>query len=226
MDPTNLQDVKKFFESYKKAKPSKSSELYILGYLSHSKLSGYDIYKLISKTADTGGAWLKLNKATVYNTLNRMKDEGLIEIAETLREKKRPIKDIYRITDSGKDLLRQLVLQDLQNLPVMLINFTPALFFSQVLSSEELHDALNDKIEQVKFIIGFYKNVSRISQGAFTDLIVENKIDTYEAMLKYLKKVLKLVEQTPMDDLIKIDGLDSKARKRSVKKFFPNNKEE
>lgn len=220
MDPKNIEDIKTFFGSYKEAKPSKASELFILGYLSHKDMSGYDIFKFIEKTADTGGTWYKMNKATVYNTLNRMSQDGLIEITKTVRDSKRPIKDIYRITDHGKEFLKELVLNDLHNPPIILINFIPALFFSRVISTDELKDALKIKIEQISFIIELNKNISKMSLGTISELFIESRIEMYGALLKYLKKVMKLAESKPIEELILIKDLDRESAKAKIEKHF------
>ncbi len=220
MDPNNIEDVKKFVKMYKEIKPSKASELYILGLLSHMNLSGYDIFKLIEKTADTSGGLVRVNKATVYNTLNRMEKDGLIVIVETVQDPKRPPKSIYDLTDDGKNYLKQLVLQDFQNPPFILANFVPALFFSSVLTQEELKDILTTKIEQVEFIIEVNKNVAKMDLGDFSNSFIIFKTDMYRSLLDYLKNLLKLAETKPLDKLFVIKALTPEKATAELEKHF------
>ena len=69
-------DLYEFEQAYKTAKPLKVPKRYILGFLSLKDLSGYEIYKLIASKGERVGSWLKLNKTTTYNTINRLAKEG------------------------------------------------------------------------------------------------------------------------------------------------------
>jgi DNA-binding PadR family transcriptional regulator len=220
MDPNNIEDVKKFVKSYKDIKPSKASELYILGLLSHMNLGGYDIFKLIEKTADTSGGLVRVNKATVYNTLNRMEKDRLIEIVKTIKDPKRPPKSIYSIADKGKEYLKELVLQDFSNPPFILVNFVPALFFSRVLSKEELKEVIATKIEQVEFITEVNKNVAKMDLGDFSNSFMIFKNDMYRSLLDYLKNLLKLVETKPLDKLFAIKALTPEKAVAEFEKHF------
>ena len=224
MDPKDIDDVKKFIDLYKNAKPAKYSELFILGYLSFQDMSGYDIYKLIKKTADAGGSWYRLNKATTYNTLNRMNKDGFIEIVKTITDGKKPPKDIYSITDQGQKYLKEMVYSELKNPPLILINFLPALTFSKVLTNNELKEVIKIKIEQIEFILGLLKLSSRISPGTITELIIESRTAIYNSLLKLLKKMLKVLDEKPIEEFMKVQEFDGEKVKHSFMKV--SNKEE
>jgi DNA-binding PadR family transcriptional regulator len=220
MDPNNIQDVKKFINSYKEIKTSKVSELYILGLLSHMNLSGYDIFKLVEKTADTSGGWVSVNKATVYNTLNRFEKDGLIEIVETVQDPKRPPKSIYGIADKGKIYLKDLVLQDFENPPFILVNFIPALFFSGDLTKDELINIISTKIDQVEFIVQANENISKMDLGDFSNSFMIFKIDMYKSLLDYLKDLLELIKTKPLEQLFVIRALTPEKAVQEFQKHF------
>jgi len=220
MDPSNIEDVKKFVKQYKDLRPSKASELYILGLLSHMNLGGYDIFKLIEKTADTSGGLVRVNKATVYNTLNRMEKDGIIKIVKTIQDPKRPPKSIYSLDEKGKQYLKELVLQDFSNPPFILVNFVPALFFAKVLTKTELEKAIKTKIEQVEFIVEVNKNVSKMDLGDFSNSFLIFKIDMYESLLDYLKDLQKLIQTKPKDELFAIRALTPEKAVAEFEKHF------
>jgi DNA-binding PadR family transcriptional regulator len=154
-----------------------------------------------------------------------MEKDGLIEIVETIQDPKRPPKSIFDLTDGGKNYLKQLVLQDFQNPPFILVNFVPALFFSSVLTQDELIEVLVTKIEQLEFIIEVNKNVAKMDLGDFSNSFIVFKTDMYRSLLDYLKNLLKLAQTKPIDELLAIKALTPEKALSEASKHFKEGSE-
>lgn len=76
--------------------------LYILHSLDDEPKTGYDLIKEIEEK--TEGHWVP-SKGTLYPMLRKMEEEGLIRISETGARSK----NIYDITDEGRDLLEEII---------------------------------------------------------------------------------------------------------------------
>lgn len=213
-------DLDKMIEFYKKAKPLKVSELYVLGILSLKASSGYDIYRLISQKSEGVGQWLKLNKATTYNTINRLCDDGLIEVKEVVQDTKRPTKSIYQLTSKGKDYLRQMILDDLMGPPWIFVNFTLPLRFCKVLTKKELLEVIQHNIQQIETILKFSKlTYGKFFSGTILELMQENVIKLYEAELDFLKKLQGVLNKKSVNDLYRINEFDIDEILEKVKKL-------
>lgn len=213
-------NLEKFADTYKKAKPLKVTELYILGMLAYKDSSGYDIYRLIAKKSEGVGAWLKLNKATIYNTLARMTQDRLIEVSQIVQDIKRPTKSIYRLRPKGREYLRNMLLEDLHGPPWVFVNFTLPLRFSKVLSKKELKEIVQQKIEQVELFLQFNKmTYGEFFSGTILELMQENQIRIFEVQLEFLNKLQKELDKKSVNELFKIDEFDIDKIMAKVKKL-------
>ena len=80
---------------------------------------------------------VKLRGGSVYDTVERLLRDGLIETVETSREGRRPERTVYAITDAGRDELRAW-LADLLSHPVNEYpQFTAALAFVLVMGDAQ-----------------------------------------------------------------------------------------
>lgn len=155
----------------------------ILGILSISPMSGYDIKKFIE--ISIGYFWNE-NFGHIYPVLKRLKSEGLvtkhIEEADL-----RPNRNVYTITDKGKETLSQWLSEDPQNTPYrdeMLFK----LFFGVNVSVEEnIRRILTEK----------EKNIKRLKEFDLIEEDLRNSIESKDCKvdanrLKYqLMTVLK-----------------------------------
>ncbi len=89
-----------------------SIRLIILGLLMESNRHPYEIRQTI-KTRN----WhltFRIRDGSLYYAVDQMREDGLIEVAETIpvQGDNRPDKIVYRITDKGKDALRQMIYEE------------------------------------------------------------------------------------------------------------------
>jgi DNA-binding PadR family transcriptional regulator len=75
--------------------------LAVLECLHESPRHPYDIHQ----TMQEHEVWrlVKLTTGSLYHTIERLADDGLIEVVETSRAGKRPERTTYRVTEAGRD---------------------------------------------------------------------------------------------------------------------------
>lgn len=84
--------------------PRKNRTRYtILGVLTHGAMSGYDVKSFIERSI--GNFWHE-SYGQIYPTLRVLEEEGLVERA-TEEGRGRPDRNVYSITASGKETLRE-----------------------------------------------------------------------------------------------------------------------
>ena len=99
----------------------------ILGLLAQQELAGYDIKKLFE--GELGDFWYS-NHSQIYPELQRMETGGIIDsFSKTIGQKLE--KKFYRITDSGKALLREWLQEPLGDVAPTRDEFTMKLYLIQ-----------------------------------------------------------------------------------------------
>jgi DNA-binding PadR family transcriptional regulator len=220
MPDTKKIDLDKLMSEYTSAKPLKISELYILGLLSYKDTSGYDIYKLIAKKSQASPSFLRLNKTTVYNTISRLLDSGLIEIKKIVKDTNYPNKSIYRLTPAGKGYLKKILITEFSNPPWIFVNFTLPLRFSKILSKKKLLDVIQLKIQQTETILNLSKMLyGKIYQDSIIELMMENNNELLEVELKFLHKLQAKLDARSVNNLFKISEFDADKIMAKVKKI-------
>ena len=85
-------------------------DLVLLGFIAEKESSGYDIVGTIKRRELD--RWAKISTSTVYNRLLRLEKAGHV-VGRAERDGGRPERTIYQITDSGKERLREEVVEHL-----------------------------------------------------------------------------------------------------------------
>lgn len=201
MNPPTLDDTEIVKSLFQKPKSLKLSELAILGLLSHTRLSGYDIYKRFDRKIDWIGSYLNFNKATVYNTLTRMEKKGLIRVDEKIEAEKKPPKYLYELTDKGVERLKNMLVSDSKNFPFMLSNTYYDLFFYHVFDREEIKELLEHRVKQIEFLIEIYRTYLIHNEENIFGFIYGSELRTYKDTRDTLMKLLKVIEEKTIDEL-------------------------
>lgn len=84
----------------------------ILYYLSIKPTHGYEIQKFIQ--INHMDKWTKIQSGSIYYALNKLEKDGLIVLKEEIGSGSKARK-IYKITDNGKDELKELVKNELDS---------------------------------------------------------------------------------------------------------------
>jgi DNA-binding PadR family transcriptional regulator len=128
--------------------------LTVLCLLRERPMHPYEMQRLIRKChKDT---FLDLKRGSLYHAIERLQRAGLIEVAETSREGRRPERTVYRLTEIGErevlDWLRELLAQPAREPS----QFLAALSFLPQLSAEDALDQLQARASRLELeVIGF-----------------------------------------------------------------------
>jgi DNA-binding PadR family transcriptional regulator len=80
----------------------------------------YEMHQLLR--ARQAGKVLKLSAGSLYHTIERMANHGVIEVVETSREGRRPERTTYQITEAGRDAfaerLREIIAEPVDEFPI------------------------------------------------------------------------------------------------------------
>ena len=150
-------DIEEKIKFLKHTKPVNLPELLILGILSYKELSGYEIYKIFEKKSEITDPILKLNKATVYNSLRSMEKQGFVKVKERIEDSNKTPKSIYAISESGIDRLRKILLDSSENPVNAYVNIYVDLFFYKIFDKEEIIRIIHQKISQNDALIQILK---------------------------------------------------------------------
>jgi PadR family transcriptional regulator, regulatory protein AphA len=126
----------------------------ILGSLSLMPMSGYDIKKF--SDGSIAHFWNE-NYARIYPVLKQMEKEGLV-IKETMQTEGRPSRNVYSITDKGRNELDQWLLEPVEDVrprEELLLK----LFFSEKVPVENLIEKINAEKEKCQKYVEEYLRI-------------------------------------------------------------------
>ena len=132
----------------------------ILGFLSFTPLSGYDLKKAFDRSVKH---FWPANQSQIYRTLVELEEQGLIEKEVIPREERLDMK-IYSINEAGRQELHRwlstpLPAQDYRE------PFLIQVYFAGKLSEEELDALLRHEIEAMREKLAVYKAIYEMYQG-------------------------------------------------------------
>jgi len=165
----------------------------ILGFLSWTPLTGYDLKKLF---ADSLTLHWSGNSNQIYRALVELHEEGFVSL-EVQYQDNHPPRKIYTITDQGLAELRRWVLSA-PELPQLRHSFLVQLAWADQLSTEEL-DALLEKYEEEVTVQGLMLREMRQRNESspqrtpretlLWDAITQNWISFYEHELNWVRQL-------------------------------------
>ena len=170
-------------------------EFVILGLLSHTQMTGYDMKKIMDTTMSLfwSGSY-----GSIYPTLQRLRDNESIVSNETTENGRDKI--IYSITDKGRDRLQQWlkkpVIKDELRYETML-----KLFFGNEIGEEDTLKHIQEFEDKMKRILPDLKSSVDILNGDVTEPTHEYYMLTalfgvkmYEASIEWCEFVKKYFE--------------------------------
>ena len=118
----------------------------LLGLLYEKPLHGYEIKHIIEDHMDD---WTDIKVGSIYFSLNKLSDEGNIEILDELREGNRPAKTIYQITDEGRKEFLRLLTKLWMSEDNTIYTMDVGIYFLTHLDKETLAGMLDKRIENM-----------------------------------------------------------------------------
>lgn len=133
----------------------------ILGFLSFTPLSGYDLKKAFDKSVQH---FWPANQSQIYRTLAQLDEEGFVEKEVVEREERLDMK-IYSITDAGRTELHQWLstpLPEHDDREPFLIQ----VYFGGALTDDELLALFQKKLSAIEERLAVYRSVHQMIQNA------------------------------------------------------------
>ena len=129
----------------------------ILGFLSYSPFTGYDLKKFFDQSVRH---FWTADQSQIYRTLARLSEEGMVEMT-VVEQHDRPDRKLYSITEEGRNVLREWLAGPFQGgearNPVLLKTF-----FSAKCTDQEVLDQFEDAARQIKGMMAAYEMVPEI----------------------------------------------------------------
>lgn len=176
-------------------------------------------YELASTMRDRHyDEFVRLNFGSLYHTVDGLERDGLITPVEKEKEGRRPERTIYRITDSGRMLLRQvigeLVAQPRREYPEFAAGLMHLHHLGKASAAEHLEqrgEALAAKIQKLSRIMSQLREEG-VSRLALIEL--EHKIAMLESERTWVRKIEREISEGKLEWKVGRDPDYEKLRRR------------
>jgi DNA-binding PadR family transcriptional regulator len=165
--------------------------LTVLIFLRIRPMHPYELRSIIQITHKED--FLRLNPGSLYNSIERLLEAGLIEVEETARAGRRPERTIYRITKQGCGEASQWLSELLENPAPDSTWFFAALSFLPALEPGEVRDKLLKRVRHLEAEIGGYEHVLTTVTprvGRLNLIEVEYALALRRAELVWVKRII------------------------------------
>ena len=175
----------------------------ILSYIKRGIDYGYNILSHVKESGSD--EWEDFSRAGLYKTLDKLEKKGLVK-RKLVRDKDRPAKKVYSITDSGEKALKDFIEKDFDFDYVDKNDFDSYLVTAVAASpsAKSLGGTVGERIAAVQNQLDKLSNDWPKDKDSFPFVVYslyKRRIGLLEAELKWLKWLLKTLEQTSGDVL-------------------------
>ncbi|WP_342420281.1 PadR family transcriptional regulator [Paenibacillus sp. FSL E2-0178] len=169
-----------------------SMKLLILGLLLERDMHPYEITLVMKER--TMDQFIKLQMGSLYYAVDKLAEGSHIEAVEVIRSTDRPDKTIYRITDKGKELMEQLILQQIKKSDQLHHPLYMALALSRYIDQEKLERLLEERIRETEHQVNFAYQVYEEHISIVPRSALHLMYGRYEHCLTELKWLKRLHE--------------------------------
>ncbi|CAJ1001709.1 MULTISPECIES: PadR family transcriptional regulator [Bacillales] len=158
----------------------------ILGFLSYTEMSGYDIKQAFSNSI---GFFYDASFGAIYPALRKLEDEGYVTKREVIQSGK-PNKILYSITEAGREAFRKEMLTPILP-PVLRSDMLVKIFFGKSRTPEEQRELMQDCLEMQRDLL-------KHTRHSYQDL--QQHLDEYqrfcwEYTIHHLETTIAFLEQ-------------------------------
>ncbi|MBW4085482.1 PadR family transcriptional regulator [Paenibacillus sp. S150] len=169
-----------------------SIKMVILGLLLERNMHPYEITLVLKER--TMDKMMKLQMGSLYYAVDKLAQEGHIEAVEVIRSSDRPDKTIYRISDKGKALFEQLILQQIRKNDPAYHPLYTALAFSRHIDQSKVEKLLEERIRETEHQVNFAYQVYEEHIAIVPRSALHAMYGKYEHSLTELKWLQRLYE--------------------------------
>ena len=166
--------------------------LTVLVFLRLRPMHPYELQSIIRLTHKDD--FLQLNPGSLYNSIGRLLQASLIEVAETTRSGRRPERTVYRITARGQEEALKWLRELLQEPAPDSTWFFAALSFLPALNPNDVSEQLQKRVAHLESAIRSYRHVLRTvtpRAGRVNLIELEYALAMRVAELRWVKQILK-----------------------------------
>jgi DNA-binding PadR family transcriptional regulator len=152
----------------------------------------YELQSIIKLTHKDD--FLPLNPGSLYNSIDRLLEAGLIEVAETTRSGRRPERTIYRITSKGEMEAMKWLRELLETPAPDSTWFYAALSFLPALEPHDVSKQLTKRVGHLQSAVRTYREVLRTvtpRAGRLNLIELEYAIALRVAELRWVKQIIE-----------------------------------
>lgn len=169
-----------------------SMKLVILGLLMEGDTHPYEIRHTMKEREMHH--YIKMRDGSLYYAIDQLRKDGFIEAIEVVKESGRPDKTIYRITENGKELFKELLLQQFKEPKEIYDPMGTALMFAKDGDQEEIYRILQGKLvehqRKVQQMWELYEEHIPIVPRAVLHMMM-NAYEHGLTQVRYLERLMK-----------------------------------
>jgi len=156
----------------------------LLGFLMQGPMHGYDLHQRVER--ELGYVW-HLGIGNIYNTLQRLEQEGQVK-SDLQMQENRPPRKVYRITAAGKARFLDWVRQPVPAIRDMRVEFPVKLYFFRLLRLDGVGDLLTAQEDACRrHLKRLEQRMARYAPSPVNRLVFEFRRSQIEAALRWLK---------------------------------------
>ena len=178
-----------------------SMKLVILGLLQDKDMHPYEITLIMKERMYD--QMMKLQMGSLYYAVDKLAQDEYIEAVETIRSNDRPDKTIYRITDKGKALFEQLILQQIKKVELVFHPLYMALALSRHIDQDKVQKELQERIREIEHQVNYAyqvyeEHISIVPRSALH--LMYGRYEHSLTELKWLKRLYEDVAARKLND--------------------------
>ncbi|MFQ5935593.1 MAG: helix-turn-helix transcriptional regulator [Acidiferrobacterales bacterium] len=168
-----------------------------LGVLTFGEMTGYDIKKHFEEAFSH---FFPASFGSIYPALAELTHDGFVTCQDVAQDK-RPDKKVYRITDKGRQLLREALVKTPPRHKVR-SEFLVLLYFAHLLPTEHLASVLDKRAADIKALLSLLQEAEQAECPLPShDFVVGLGRVTLQAQLSYIeKKRASLMQAMPAQE--------------------------
>jgi DNA-binding PadR family transcriptional regulator len=161
--------------------------------------------------------FIRLNFGSLYHTVDSLERYGWILPAEKEKEGNRPERTVYRLTDSGRKVLLQLVSEIVAQPRREYLHFSAGLMFMHHLDAETAAQLLEKRAQALQEVITKLSHIldELLASGhrRLSLIELEHKIAMIEAERGWVRKIAKEITDGKLEWKAGIDAGDERLRR-------------
>ena len=147
--------------------------------------------------------FIRLNFGSLYHTVDSLERDGLIVSAEKEKEGNRPERTIYRLTDSGRDVLLEVVSEIVAQPRREYQYFSAGLMFMHHLEATRAAELLEQRAQALQAVITKLSHILDELLGSghtrLTLIELEHKIALIEAEREWVRNIAKEIDDGKLE---------------------------